>query len=117
MDRGSSTPLWKIVLGVAVGVLLADVVRVAWAMLALSAALGSWGLTLDKPGRITEVPAQMPAPPRVTGGQPVLHGPGTAQRLGLDRACINGAIAELRNGTWSQRLADGSVRGCRAESP
>lgn len=109
-----STPLWKIVLGVALGVLLADLVRMAWMALVIGSALGAWGFTTSNPGKITE----RKAPVAVQQAQPVqLEGPITARQLSISRACINGTIADRQGNGWSQDLASGRPQACRATSP
>lgn len=111
MDR-ETLPLWKIVLGVALGVLLADLVRMAWVALTVGALLGSWGVSTKNPGKITER-----KPAAVQAQQlPTYEGPITAREYSISRACINGTIADRQGNGWAQALADGRPQPCRATS-
>lgn len=107
-------PLWKLVLGVAGGVLLADLVRLAWMALVVSAAVQSWGVTFDNSGAITERPSA--AARARTEPTPVYEGPITARARGISRACINGTIVHRSGNGWEQDLQNGRPQACRAKS-
>ena len=114
MDRGSGTPFWKIAAGVMMGVLLADLVRMAWMALAMGAAFGSWGVTFDKPGKITEVrPPAAAQRPQL----PAYDGLITANQRGTNRACINGTVVDRTGNGWSQALVNDRPQPCREKSP
>lgn len=111
MER-DSIPLWKLVLGVALGVLLADAARMAFAALALGALVGSWGVSSKNPGKLSErLPVvTQPAP------LPALDGPVTARARGVSRACVGGTIVDRQGNGWAQDLRGGRPQPCRATS-
>lgn len=112
MER-DSIPLWKLVLGVALGVLLADAGRVAFLALWLGSATGSWGVQTHTPGKLVEhrpTLASQPAP------LPALDGPVTARARGISRACIGGTIVDRKSNGWAQDLRGNRPQPCRAKS-
>ena len=112
MER-DSIPLWKLVLGVALGVLLADLIRMVTAAMLASAVLTSWGYKLDGTGQISAI-SPAPTEPR---RPPTYDGPLTAGERSSSRACINGTIVDRSGNGWSQVLADSRPQPCRARSP
>lgn len=112
MER-DSIPLWKLVLGVALGVLLADLARMAFAALALGAVIGSWGVQTHTPGKIVEHRPALAAQPELP---PAYHGPVTARARGISRACVGGTIVDRNGNGWSQDLQRGRPQPCRATS-
>ena len=98
--QAESTPLWKIVLGVGLGVLLADLVRMAFAALALGALVGSWGVTTSNPGKITER-VRVDLPTQATTGPTALPGPVEARASGISRSVLRRATL---TGTYGAAL-------------
>ena len=125
--RDESSP-WSfflpMLLAVALGILLADIVRHL-----AGAAFGSDEETAVKTAASVSDPevdeedslasdAAMVTVGQSSGGEVVLlPGPVTAMREGAERACINATIALRRPNGWEQGLEDNAPLRCRASSP
>ncbi|MGY0556943.1 MULTISPECIES: hypothetical protein [unclassified Lysobacter] len=111
MDR-EALPLWKLVVGVALGVLVADLVRMAWIALTISSLVGAWGFNTSNPGKVTERVTARSAPVEL----PAYQGPITARARGISRACINGTVFDRSGNGWAQSLKNNRPQPCRASS-
>lgn len=102
---------WTILFAVCGGVLLADLVRLAFAALAAGALLASFSKGANAGTTPGHLPARpdliVPSPPpqqtRSSAGyvEP-LYGPREAKARAVSRACIAGHAANREGGGWSQ---------------
>ena len=120
---------WSFVLPMAIavmlGVLAADLVRVAVAAMFVRAAVEQ----LDDELKKQTTPGHLPARPNAVQSDPepeAKYLPGAfdprlpglleAKRQGLDRACIGGTVSVRETNGWSQELSGGSPQRCIATS-
>ncbi|MEN1928280.1 hypothetical protein WCE41_06240 [Luteimonas sp. MJ246] len=128
--RADVTPwsfLLPMLLAVAGGVLLADIVRhVAGAAFAPEEPQQPTVAAVAKPDQDegddtddmhSEATGLVEVGASSGGGVVLLPGPSTAMREGADRACINDTIAMRRPNGWEQGLEDNAPLRCRASSP
>lgn len=107
---------WTILLAVAGGVLLADLVKVLLAALLAGAALSAFTKSVEAHGT---TPGHLPARPGLIEVEPTqgaprsLPGPVAARASASSWACIGGYIADRNSGGWTQRSP---LEPCVAES-
>lgn len=99
----------KLVIGVALGVLLADLVRLGALALLAAAAVQSVGMTFEHPDRIMERTAPLDVSQRY-------HGPSGAYRAGNSRACVDGYMADRDGLGWKHDRDAGHRIACEATS-
>ena len=118
--------VWPVAIGVMLGVLLADLVRLVVGGLLAGALLSAWSDDVNEklgttpghlPARPGVVVAEPTRPTRPTANQvPIYDGPSTAIRKGDIRACVGGYGAYREESGWTQHT-NGGLRPCSANSP
>ena len=119
---------WSFVLPIALAVMLgalaADVVRISVTAMLAKAAVDKLQSELQQ-----ATPGHLPARPSAVEAQepPVHYEPGaslerlpgllTANRQGLDRACLGGTVSLRVSNGWSQDMSRGTPEKCVATSP
>lgn len=125
-EQGPWAFFLPVMLAVAAGILLGDIVRHAAAGAfgadrAPAAPVASDGERASVTGGSADLAgggdAQVTVGAAKGGDVVVLPGPMTAMRDGADRACINNTIALRRPNGWEQGLEDSVPLRCRAGSP
>lgn len=124
-QRDEYTP-WSFVapiaLAVMLGILAADLVRIAATAVMVKAAVDEMNQSARRqttPGHLPARPDSTVQPARPAASQrsvELLPGLLRANREGLSRACIGGTISNRVANGWAQDLATGSPQPCRASS-